>query len=93
MKTALLLAAALATQCNLDPKPAPPAPPPDPFAATCETACKNLMAMNCHDGNPTKEGASCVEVCQNAERNGLPLPVACVTVSGSCEEAAQCEGP
>lgn len=86
MKALLLVAALAASQCTPEPKPAPP-PPGGP---TCSTACARLMALGCHDGKPTEEGASCERVCENAASSPVPLPVACVTAARDCEEAAQC---
>lgn len=48
------------------------------------------MALGCHDGEPTEEGASCEKVCENAADSLAPLPVVCVTAARDCEEAAQC---
>ena len=67
--------------------PAPaPAPPPDPGALTCATACENLRKLGCEEAAPTADGATCVEVCQNANN----LPVACITRALSCPAAEDC---
>lgn len=50
----------------------PPQPPVTPVLPSCETACENQRKLGCELGEPTAEGASCEEVCQNSQQ--FPLP-------------------
>ncbi len=62
MIRSLLIAAAL-WLCACPP-PAP-APPPGPLAS-CARACAAYSTMGCAEGQPTREGHSCEEVCEMA---------------------------
>lgn len=67
-----------------------PTPPPEP---TCADACAHLLDLGCESGLPTDEGASCQEVCENAESLGLPeirWPRACVAAAPNCGAAEAC---
>jgi len=80
---ALIVAVALAAaHCG------PPSPPaPTPTNATCADACATLERIGCEEAQPTDEGATCVEVCENAG----DLPLACLAGADSCVDAEACE--
>src|SRR5690606_2076799 len=56
--------------------------------ATCETACDNQRHLGCEIGQPTPEGASCVEVCGNLESGpivSIRWDIECLTGAESCD--------
>lgn len=81
-----LLAALCALSCTVT----PPVPPPPPGTPTCATACARMQTLQCPEGGNTPAGASCLNVCWDAESNGLKLPVACLTEAASCDAAERC---
>lgn len=81
MKALILLSSAVLLWCS------EPSPAPDPHAPSCVSACANLQKHDCDEAKPTSDGATCVEVCQNAGT----LPVACITNAESCDAAESCE--
>jgi hypothetical protein len=87
MKTLYLLAFLLCG-CDLIKPPAPPVPPGTP---TCATACKRMQDLQCPEGGNTPAGSSCLNVCWDAETNGLTLPVRCLTEAADCDAAQRCE--
>lgn len=72
----------------------PPSPTPDPVPtprppATCTDACANASKLGCPFAQPTKEGDTCVVVCENAqviERWDL----GCRAQAASCEAYDAC---
>lgn len=58
-----------------EPVPEPPEPPepsePSDVEPTCATACEKQRELGCVLGDPTPEGTSCEEVCQNSEQSGI----------------------
>ena len=57
----------------------------------CERACLRLAALGCEEAPPTDEGASCVEVCRNAEDSGaVSLDPDCVAQIAQCEDVDAC---
>jgi hypothetical protein len=86
----LLLASLFALlSCTVTPTPAPP-PVPD-GEPTCATACKRMQDLSCPEGGSTPDGSSCLNVCWDAEANGLPQPLRCLTEAASCDAAGRCE--
>jgi hypothetical protein len=85
MKALAILASTSLIWCS---SPGPkPAPKPDPGALTCTDACDNLRTLGCAEAAPTPDGASCEDVCLNAD----DLPVACITRAETCDAAEACE--
>lgn len=80
MKALLLLTSATLIWCS---SPAPV----DPNAPSCTTACATLTRLGCDEAKPTADGASCAEVCANAN----DLPVACITQAINCDAAENCQ--
>ena len=67
--------------------------PVRPATASCATACERLVELGCPAAEPTPKGASCEEVCLNAERSGLALwGVNCITSAPDCAAADECGG-
>jgi hypothetical protein len=87
MKTLFTLAL-LVLACGPTPAPVPPPPPGTP---TCATACKRMQDLECPEGGNTPAGASCLNVCWDAQANDLVLPVRCYTEATSCDAAERCE--
>jgi hypothetical protein len=79
--------------CNpLVVEPQLPEPPPAPGAVPCPVACARLAELGCPEADPTPDGASCVDVCQNVEDSGvLRYPTGCVAAATTCAEAQRCE--
>jgi hypothetical protein len=71
----LLLVGACASS---QPPPEPPTVTVDAGAPLCEEACATLSDLRCPESLPTRDGESCVALCQRAERDRRMLPVACV---------------
>jgi hypothetical protein len=87
MKSPLI--AFLALACST--APLPPVPPVPAGEASCATACRRMQDLRCPEGDNTPAGASCLNVCWNAEENGLTLPVRCLTEARSCDAAERCQ--
>ena len=94
MKAIVLLLALASCRCVYNPAPGPsPSTTSTTGAATCTTACARLSELGCEASKPTAKGATCAEVCENAERNGLVRwGVDCVVSAASCEVADECGG-
>jgi hypothetical protein len=90
--TALILAVAV-QGC---PPPPPPNPPPAPTndggvaLPGCPAACENMRRLGCDIGKPTARGASCEDVCANAQANGIDFRTSCLASAASCEAAESC---
>ncbi len=72
---------------------APPAPEEVDGAApsACSRACAKLAALGCPEAKPTTGGASCIQVCANAESSGVvSLDPDCVSRAASCKAAVAC---
>ena len=96
MKRLMLIAATLVScRCTWPPVPTPsPTPTPSPDGgATCATACEHLGSLGCKASTPTAKGATCTEVCENAESGGyVSWGVDCVVAAPSCSAADECGG-
>jgi hypothetical protein len=99
MRWALVLLALTACEASIQPTVPPrPAPPPDPTtlpdgtAASCESACLNLAALE--PPGCGLDTATCVDDCRDAsaaeESAGVRFPAGCLTQATSCAEAGQC---
>jgi hypothetical protein len=67
-------------------------PPRPPVTETCANACANLRRLGCPEGEPTEAGASCEQVCDNAQASPAPLPTGCVAQATTCDAATNCTG-
>ncbi len=82
------------TSCT--PKPPVPPQPIPPTAdsgaeVTCADACRHLSSMMCPNAEPTKKGATCVEVCENVQSSGvMKMNLRCLVTSSSCKAADEC---
>lgn len=87
------------------PQPEPPSPwdvgpgdaaPPDEETdaashTPCYRACQRLKQLDCPEAKPTAAGATCTQVCQNAEDSGVvSLNPECVARAASCSIAKAC---
>lgn len=66
-----------------------PLPPPVP-ARGCAAACEHLQQLGCPMGAPTRMGATCEQVCSNAEVNGIDWHTGCLATAPSCSVAGAC---
>lgn len=90
MKSLLLAATLAASQCNPAPTP-PPEPKPQPSEFTCQAACDQFRFLGCAEAEPTPAGATCADVCANAQASPAPLDLGCIVLSRSCAQARECE--
>jgi hypothetical protein len=57
----------------------------------CARACGRLAALGCPEAEPTDAGATCVEVCRNAEASGVvTLEPDCVADAATCDDIDRC---
>ena len=79
----------LGAHCNENGGQKPEPSPADP--ESCEAACARLAELGCPEAEPTPEGATCTEVCENVEHSGaVTLNPACVVGIDSCDELDPC---
>jgi hypothetical protein len=53
----------------------------------CDDAEKNLLALGCEEGQPTKRGKSFTEFCIDTQKNGgIDLNPKCLATIKSCDE-------
>lgn len=79
------LALALGAHCGNNPGPNEGDP------ESCADACARLAELECPEAEPTPEGASCVEVCENVEGSGtVTLNPACVIGITACAQVDAC---
>ncbi len=69
----------------------PPLPPPSPGGYSCEESCTAFARLGCQEYLPTAEGATCVEICDNAQAGPAPLDLGCIVRSQDCAQARRCE--
>jgi hypothetical protein len=73
---AILAALQIAATCSTHPVE------PEPG---CEAACQRMRELGCEEGNPTPEGATCEEICIEAERSGLAdVDTKCIVELEAC---------
>lgn len=59
--------------------------------ADCSAACDRLRELKCPEGEPTPGGASCEDVCNNAEQSEtITLMPSCVMKIGACDGVHDC---
>lgn len=85
---------AVLTSCTPRP-PVPPQPiPPNSDSGTeitCADVCRHLSGMMCPSAEPTKNGATCVEVCENVQSSGtMTFDMKCLITAPSCKAADEC---
>jgi hypothetical protein len=69
-----------------DPVPTPRAP--------CVKMCDHMRVLNCEVAQPTPEGTTCEQVCENTEASGIiRLDLACLTAAPNCGAADTCAAP
>lgn len=85
MLSALALVCGCATFPVDDDRLAPPVEP-DPDA-TCADACAHIgpEGLDCEQGRPTPDGATCTEVCEGALADGLDVHPECIVRVERCE--------
>jgi hypothetical protein len=81
----LFVALALVGCPKPQPQPQHPETPVD-----CATACAAASDMHCSIGERTKGGGECIDVCRNADDNGFPWNVACMTSAKTCAVLESC---
>ncbi len=76
------------------PKPIPnPEPEPEldgAAPATCESVCAHWTDLGCKEAQPTPDGASCVEVCENIQQSNLKDDLECQVAVTSCDQIDGC---
>jgi len=71
--------------------PLRPGPADAGTPADCATACDHLRELGCPEAEPTPGGATCEEVCRNAEASGtFTLNPRCIAELGSCDGLDSC---
>ena len=58
----------------------------------CERAEKNLLALGCPEGEPTKKGKSFAEFCRETQENGISVNPECLAGIKSCDAISACDG-
>lgn len=82
--------------CNKPPAPSPVTPtPPQPVATyDCASDCRRASpdgGLGCDWAAPTDKGASCVDVCMNAQSFGDKWNHACRSTAMSCQAVDGCQ--
>lgn len=93
MNKILFLFAFLLTACPTNPDwPIPAPPPPLDAGAPCATSCERYRQLSCPEGEPTKKGHTCEEVCNNAAKSGNDLagPSDCTARAQTCKAVEDC---
>lgn len=91
MKKSLILLALLLVGCPKK-EPVVPVPPPEWIEGTCSEWCLNAELLSCPAAKPTRGGASCTTVCENAQATGYARwNLGCRSRAKSCAEADRCE--
>ena len=86
----------LAAHCEPAPSPSPgaagaPSTGGAPSSSPCDDACAHFRELDCPAGEPTEEGATCTEVCENLNASGtLMLDTDCVLRARDCDSADKC---
>lgn len=99
--TAAMILFAMLRACTPVPTPAEPEPTPEPprdsgtsdvLLAPCESSCNAYRSFGCPEGEPTKKGHVCEEVCRNAAASGIDLSgsVGCTQAARNCGEVRSC---
>lgn len=88
MKRALIVAAfgLLLAGCPPEPQIPEPVIPEVSGSEWCERAEKNLLALGCQEGQPTKRGKRFADFCRETQDNGINLNPQCLAGVKACEE-------
>lgn len=86
-----MLLLSLLTPCTDGCPPTPtPDPPPTPSPVpSCATACARAAELDCSWAKPTPAGATCAEVCENAQKLEA-WDLGCRTSAASCSDWDGC---
>jgi hypothetical protein len=86
------LLALLLTACPDPEWPLPPRPSALDAGEPCDTSCQRYRQLGCEEGQPTSNGHTCEEVCNNAAKSGIDLagPSSCTADAGTCKEVEAC---
>lgn len=87
MRAFLILWATLAASCASSCVTVPPKPTP-PVDFTCAAVCSHGAELGCVYATPTKGGASCVQVCENATAAGQMWRLSCLAAATTCDPLA-----
>lgn len=60
-------------------------------AATCLQWCAHATSLGCDAAKPSPAGASCNDVCENAQAGLLKWNLTCRANAASCDAADNCE--
>lgn len=90
MKRWVLLLALLG--CHPTPPPVPPGPPDAgaDHVYTCADVCARGEALHCTWAAPTLAGASCAQVCENAQSGPIAWDLKCKATAADCGAADAC---
>jgi len=57
---------------------------------TCKDFCQHAQDLNCPEGQPLANGASCETFCIDTEKAGHDLNLSCRIRAKSCTELSEC---
>jgi len=67
-----------------------PSPIPHP-GATCSSVCAHEFSLGCPAAQPTADGRTCVDVCENITLSGFTtLDLGCMDAAPTCAAVDQC---
>lgn len=78
--------ACCALGCPSEPVVPEPVVPKVEGSEWCEPAQKNLLALGCEEGQPTKEGKSFSDFCKETQANGIDLNPKCLASIHACDQ-------
>lgn len=55
-------------------------------SSLCASAERNLLALGCEEGKPTKKGKSFTQFCEETQANGIDLHPGCLSKITRCEQ-------
>ena len=74
--------------CTVQPVPVDPPLPP----SGCARVCERLAELKCPEAEPTPEGQTCEQVCDNVQASGIvQLNTGCIANAASCDAALECQ--
>lgn len=88
---ALVFAFAALTGGHCKPGPTPIEPED---TDKCAAACQRLQELKCPEAEPLADGTTCVQFCEQTQRNGHALNPTCIATVKSCAEVnTKCNRP
>ncbi len=91
MTAAVVFAFAILTGGHCKPGPIPVEPED---TNKCAAACQRLQELRCPEGEILADGTTCVQFCEQTQRNGHALNPTCVMTIESCAEVnTKCNKP